>query len=225
MEFTPLVKVGIFHYTHISMVNLLASIAIGLALSAPLGPIGMLCLHYAFSKGFRIALLAGLGAALADTLFVGIATFGLSEISEWLLDHYFFLGILGGFFLTYLGWRIYSTPIIPLEENETSPLALNAFTSTFIFTLSNPLTILVSASLIGCLTSAEGARSMLESSAIVLGVFIGCMIWWITMSAMGSFLREKMGLSALDKVKQTVGIAIMIFGAVFIASAIRPAIL
>ena len=96
------------------MFDLWNGVVVGLAVSAPLGPIGMLCLNYAFSHGFRLAVLAGLGAAIADTLYACIAGYGLTFLNEWLLEHYLIFGLFGGTFLVYLGYRIFTAA--PIER-------------------------------------------------------------------------------------------------------------
>lgn len=39
---------------------------IGFAIAAPVGPIGVLCIQRSLHDGFKIGLMTGLGAALAD---------------------------------------------------------------------------------------------------------------------------------------------------------------
>jgi putative LysE/RhtB family amino acid efflux pump len=58
---------------------------IGIAIAAPVGPIGMLCIRKTLELGLKGALLVGLGAALADGCYGVIAALGLSAISHFLL--------------------------------------------------------------------------------------------------------------------------------------------
>jgi threonine/homoserine/homoserine lactone efflux protein len=44
----------------------LKGLLIGVAIAAPVGPIGILCIQRTIHNGFRIGLASGLGAALAD---------------------------------------------------------------------------------------------------------------------------------------------------------------
>lgn len=197
------------------MFDLLNGIAVGLAISAPLGPIGMLCLSYSFTHGFRLAVLAGLGAALADTLYAFISGFGLTFLSEWLLEHYLIFSLFGGGFLIFLGYRIFTSAPIERTAAVTYGSEFQAFFSTLLFTVSNPLTLIVFATLFACLTTAEGVRTNLETSLLVGGVFIGSMLWWTTLSLAGSLLRTKVSLKILSLVKRVVGIGVMGFGAFF----------
>src|SRR5262245_17066174 len=78
---------GLFH----SMLNLpilflfSKGLLIGLAIAAPVGPIGVLCIQRSLQTGFKIGLMTGMGAAVADGVYGLIAGFGLTAISSWLL--------------------------------------------------------------------------------------------------------------------------------------------
>ncbi|MGB8693525.1 MAG: LysE family transporter, partial [Steroidobacteraceae bacterium] len=59
----------------------LKGMAIGLAIAAPVGPIGLLCLRRSLEQGRAAGLATGLGAASADAIYGAIAAFGLTAIS------------------------------------------------------------------------------------------------------------------------------------------------
>ncbi|NGX58610.1 MAG: hypothetical protein K940chlam3_01517 [Chlamydiae bacterium] len=203
------------------MFDLLNGLAVGLAISAPLGPIGMLCLNYAFTQGFRLAVFAGLGAAVADTIYASITGFGLTFLSEWLLEHYLIFGIFGGLFLIYLGYRIFTSAPIERIATVTHTNELQAFLSTLLFTISNPLTLIVFATLFGCLTTTERIRTHLETSFLVIGVFAGSMLWWTILSLTASLLRSRINIKILNLVRKVVGTGIMSFGAFFMLYTFR----
>ncbi len=82
---------------------LLKGIAMGVAIAAPVGPIGLLCIRRTLNKGRAIGLLSGCGAATADGLYGMVAAFGLTTISDFLVEYSSWLRIGGGLFLCYLG--------------------------------------------------------------------------------------------------------------------------
>jgi threonine/homoserine/homoserine lactone efflux protein len=203
------------------MYEALNGIIIGLAVSAPLGPIGILCLNYGFSQGFRAAVLAGLGAALADTFYSALAGYGLTSVSDWLLEHYLIFGIFGGCFLCYIGWRIFTAPPIKKFSEVAYTPEYQAFLSTFLFTISNPLTIIIFGTLFACLAATEGGRTNVETSLLVAGVFGGSMIWWTLLSLTATLLRTRINLGFLNLVRKLVGAAVIAFGLFFIAYSFR----
>ena len=77
----------------------LEGIAVGLAIAAPVGPIGALCVSRTLRHGAWIGLASGLGAACADAFYGAVAGFGVSSVAVFLLDVQDTLRLLGGAFL------------------------------------------------------------------------------------------------------------------------------
>src|SRR3990167_10296547 len=88
----------------------LKGLLIGFAIAAPVGPIGVLCIQRSLHDGFKVGLMTGLGAALADGTYGLIAGFGLTAISSLLVAQQFWVRVIGGIFLLYLGIKILLTP-------------------------------------------------------------------------------------------------------------------
>src|SRR3984885_11089623 len=159
---------------------LVKGLLLGLALAAPLGPIGILCLSRTLVEGPRIGFICGLGAAVADTLYALAGAVALSAIAEWIIDDRTALRLLGGAFLVYLGARTFMRPTIVLPTLARLPSQLpsgvhTAFMSTFLLTLANPVTLLGYAAMFAGLGVAPvgliGAANS-AAAALVLGVFL-----------------------------------------------------
>ena len=58
----------------------LRGLAIGVAVAAPVGPIGLLCINRTLTAGFAAGLATGLGAATADAAYGAVAAFGLAAL-------------------------------------------------------------------------------------------------------------------------------------------------
>ena len=80
-------------------------IALGIAIAAPVGPIGVLCIKRTLTQGIRYGFVSGLGAATADAIYGSIAAFSLTAVSLLLVDQQQWLQLAGGIFLVYLGLR------------------------------------------------------------------------------------------------------------------------
>src|SRR3989304_6971631 len=76
----------------------LRSFIIGISIAAPVGPIGVLCIRRTLSHGKLAGFLSGLGAASADMLYGAIAAFGLTVITNLLVENTFWLQVIGGVF-------------------------------------------------------------------------------------------------------------------------------
>ena len=79
---------------------------LGFSIAAPVGPVGVLCIRRSMAGGFRSGLASGLGAASADAIYGTIAAAGLTLIADFLISQQFWLGLLGGAFLFYLGIKL-----------------------------------------------------------------------------------------------------------------------
>src|SRR5512147_524049 len=64
----------------------LKGITIGLAIAAPVGPIGVLCIRRTLANGMATGFASGLGAATADAFYGFVAAFGLTFISALLVS-------------------------------------------------------------------------------------------------------------------------------------------
>ncbi len=120
----------------------LKGLLIGFSIAAPVGPIGVLCIRRTLASGRTIGLLSGLGAATADALYGSLAAFGLTAISGFLVRQQGLLRLLGGAFLCYLGLRAILTRPANAASLNSPASHVNAYSSTFFLTLTNPLTIL-----------------------------------------------------------------------------------
>jgi threonine/homoserine/homoserine lactone efflux protein len=201
---------------------LLKGMAIGLAIAAPVGPIGLLCLRRSLEQGRAAGLATGLGAASADAIYGAIAAFGLTAISGALVEQQLWLNLGGGIFLVYLGVR--TALSAPTDAAGTPPVTglLKAYTSTLLLTLTNPLTIMSFAAVYAGLgLNARGSAGAAVS--VVSGVFLGSALWWLLLSSSASLLRGRLGPLALRRINLLSGGTIALFGLYALATLARHA--
>ena len=188
-------------------------ILIGLSIAAPVGPIGILCIRRTISYGRVMGFLTGSGAATADAIYGAVAAFGLTSISTLLINYQDLLRLIGGIFLICLGLRTYFAKPINRDEYTSETNYLNAYLSTFFLTLTNPLTILSFMGIfagLGIATSDRGDYS--DAILLVVGVFLGSMLWWMVLSSLTILIKGKIATSGLIWVNRISGIIIIGFG-------------
>ena len=184
---------------------------IGLAIAAPVGPIGVLCIRRTLADGWVFGLVSGLGAATADALYGCIAGFGLTLVSAALISHQAWLRLAGGLFLCYLGTRtLISRPAEQAASVRGGGLR-RAYGSTLFLTLTNPVTILAFAAIFAGLGLAAGGYA--SAGLLVLGVFLGSATWWLLLSSVVGAFRTRLSPSALLWVSRVSGLIILGFGA------------
>lgn len=189
----------------------LKGIILGFSIAAPVGPIGILCIRRTLQYGRFSGLFSGLGAALADAFYAVIAAFGLTFISDFLMTGQFWLRLIGGGFLLYLGWRTFFAKPSDKTKTVTHTTLLNDFISTFFLTISNPMTVLSFVAIFASLglSSIEGYTA---PSRLVAGVFIGSAIWWLLLSEGVTLFRKKMSQKVMLWINRGAGIMIAGFG-------------
>jgi threonine/homoserine/homoserine lactone efflux protein len=190
---------------------LLKGMAVGLAIAAPVGPIGLLCIRRTLSDGRRYGLAAGLGAASADACYGAIAGFGLTFLARYLLALHFWLTLGGGVFLCYLGVRTALARPSARAAGADPGTLHGAFFSTLLLTLANPMTIMSFTAVFAGL--GLGMRPAYgTAAALVTGIFLGSALWWLALSSATSLLRSRLNVNGLRAVNWVSAALLVGFG-------------
>ncbi len=167
---------------------------IGLAIAAPIGPMGALCIQRTLARGFWAGLAGGLGTALADVTFATAAATGFAVFAGVVERIALPLGLIGGSFLMYLaftGWpRGPGTEPRAAAAPEARGLLRTTLT-TYALTITNPPTILLFAAIFAGLGLAQGT-SVLAIAALVVGVFLGSLAWWAFLAGLVAALHHRL---------------------------------
>ena len=86
---------------------LIRGFVLGFTIAAAVGPISLLCIRRTLAEGRLVGLVSGLGVATADATYGAIAAFGLTAVTDLLVDGGRVLGLVGGVFLLWLAWRTF----------------------------------------------------------------------------------------------------------------------
>lgn len=183
-------------------------VIIGFSIAAPVGPIGVLCIRRTLADGRAVGFASGLGAATADALYGCVAGLGLTVVSSILIDQQSWFRLIGGLFLLYLGGKTFLARPAKEAAQVTGNGLGGAYASTFLLTLTNPLTILSFTGIIMA-NASEGSAS---AGVLVLGVFLGSALWWLVLSSGASLLRAKFDLRWLGWLNKISGLVITVYG-------------
>jgi len=193
---------------------------IGLAIAAPVGPIGVLCIRRTLAAGRMVGFLSGLGAATADMIYGAIAAFGLTAVQAVLVGQQYWLRLIGGTFLLYLGASTFlARPAASAAQARTSTSPLSAYLSTLGLTLTNPATIISFTVVFAGLQLADTHGNAFAATALVVGVFLGSVTWWLALSGMVGLLRERFSAAWMLWVNRLAGAIIFAFGAAAVLTA------
>jgi len=193
---------------------------IGLSIAATVGPMSILCIQRTLNKGQLYGFISGLGIATADGVYGSIAAFGVTLITNFLLNEQIWIRLIGGLFLMYLGIKTILSQ--PSERATTLAMKSNsyiaAYTSTFFLTLTNPLTILSFAAIFAGIGVGSVSKNFISATAVVVGVFSGSTLWWIILTSAISLFRKKLNTLWLLWINRVSGAIITIFGMVALIS-------
>jgi len=193
----------------------LRGLLIGISIAAPVGPIGILCIRRTLSDGKLTGFLSGMGAASADMVYGAVAAFGLTVISNLLVENAFWLRIIGGGFLLYLGVKTFLEKPADHAAQASQSGYFSAYLSTFFLTITNPMTILSFAAIFAGTMLAEKTTSPMM---LVAGVFTGSASWWLTLSLGVGLMRDRLTTIHMTWINRISGAIIIIFGIVALIS-------
>jgi threonine/homoserine/homoserine lactone efflux protein len=198
---------------------LLRGIAAGLAISAPVGPVNVLCVSRTLSKGKVAGIVSGFGAACADSIYGAIAGFSISFVIQFLIRELFWIRLFGGIVLIGIGILYFYKKPKSLEQ-EKKESAHSDFVTTFLLTLTNPTTVLSFLAVLAALRMGQHRAGWL-TLVLVAGIFCGSMLWWVILASISNHFRGRVNDSTLRWMNRIAGIAIGGFGIITLALAHR----
>ena len=199
---------------------MLAGIGIGLLVAAPIGPVNVLVIQRAVSRGFWGGLAAGLGAVAGDGLLAAIAAFSVTAISEAMRAYAGWIQLIGGLLLVGFGLALlFARPALTIPLGQKSHLLEHAgiIPQTFFLTVTNPGAILGMAAMIGGLGSLIGGlNTYLEALLLVAAVMGGSLLWWLGLSELIATIRHKLTEGRLKLINRIAGAVLIAFGLILL---------
>jgi L-lysine exporter family protein LysE/ArgO len=194
----------------------LGYILLGLSLAAPIGPINAAQIDRGIRHGFMHSWLIGVGAVVADGVYMLVVYLGVVHFLETSFMKTF-LWLFGCFVLTYTGIEtILSANKLSIGENRKREPLYKSFLSGFFMSISNPLTILFWLGIYGSVLAKTAATY--ESSELILyssAIFIGLLIWDIMMATIASNFRKYLTTRLLISISLLSGVSLIGFGVYF----------
>jgi threonine/homoserine/homoserine lactone efflux protein len=197
----------------------LRGFAIGFTVAMIVGPIGLLTIRRTLAHGRAYGLASGVGVALADASYGGIAAFGLTAITALLVGARTPLALIGGAFLVWLAIRTFRTAIPDREATVAGrPGLAGATFSIYGLTMTNPMTILSFAAIFAGF--GLGAGTAAEAGLLTLGVFLGSGAWWLLVTSLVAIVRSRVTPGVLVALNRLSGAILLVFGIRSIAAAL-----
>ncbi|RLT40594.1 MAG: LysE family translocator [Chloroflexi bacterium] len=203
---------------HISLI--LHGLLVGLAIAAPIGPIGILCIQRTLADGVLRGVVTGFGAATAHGLYAAIAGFGFAVIGDTLTGGQVALRLLGSGYLIYLALRIArAEPHIQAASGRGRGL-LATYLSSFLVDITSPGTLLLFAAIFAGLGTTSAAGRYDATAFLALGVLVGSGLWWVILSNGVNLLRGRLDQTWLRWVNRFSALILLGF-ALFVLAGLR----
>ena len=199
---------------HINILDFIfKGMLIGIIASAPMGPVGVLCVQRTLNKGRWYGFVTGVGAALSDIVYAGIAGYGMSYVMDFVNNQQYrwWLQLAGSLML--LGFGVYTYRSDPTKNmhqsgNAKGTMTHNAVTA-FLFTFSNPLIIFLFLA-----TYAQFAFVLpdhpFEMFVGFLSIVAGALLWWFGLTWLVDKIRGKFDANGIRLINQVIGAVVII---------------
>lgn len=217
-NFAGTMETNAFFYIGDLLIYILKGVIIGIVASAPMGPVGILCIRRTIKKGRAYGIATGMGAALSDLFYAVITGLGLSLFDFVKVEeNAFWMKLCGCVMLCVFGIYMFRTkPRSKLhpESNKKGSLLRNFFTA-LIVTLCNPLIIFLFLALFNMLAPFAGTGNRIESFAGYGAIVVGAMLWWIGLTYIINKMRNSFGEKGIVTMNRAIGVIVLSFSFVY----------
>ena len=186
--------------------------SIGIILSAPMGPIGILCIQRTLNKGRRSGFFTGVGAAVSDLFYCLLVGLGISLVTDFIADHVNVLQIVGSVILIiYALYMIFHNPVSQIKENlDQRDDRWRDTVTGFLFTLSNPLIMFLIIPLFARFSFPLPEYKFYHIIIGYLSIVLGALIWWAVITFFVNKVRTHFNIRSMWLINRIIGIIIII---------------
>ena len=200
-------------------------VIIGVVASAPMGPVGVLCIQRTLNKGRAYGLVTGVGAAFSDILYALLTGYGLNLLYDVISNPstVYWMQLIGAIIMFIFGLHTFRLNPVQNTRNVShnkSSLLRNGITGFFI-TLSNPMIILLFVALFSPLNFVIPEMSLADQCFGYIAIFAGAMLWWFFITYVVNKLRARFDVRGILIINRVIGGAVMVgslVGAILIAT-------
>lgn len=191
-------------------------IIIGLCISVPLGPIGMLCVQRTLNRGRKHGIVTGLGATTSDLIYTFITLFFLQFVIGFIETHQIIFQFVGAIVVAIFGiFIIKSRPTSQTNPNVASKGNLfSDFITAFGLTFSNPLILFVLIALFARFEFIADKSPFVTYFIGISSILLGAFMWWLLLTYIVSHFKNKLGLRGLRLINIVTGSIIIVIGCV-----------
>ncbi|MBD5307743.1 MAG: LysE family transporter [Bacteroides sp.] len=199
---------------------------VGILISAPMGPIGVLVIHRTLTKGRRQGLFTGLGASLSDMIYCLLTGFGLSFVSDFISTHQTLLQLLGSLVLLIYGIYLFRTKPVkrvqpPHVNLRTNTTYWRDFLTGFLLTFSNPLILFFIVGLFTRFNFLDLPQWPIHHIIGYTCIAAGAVAWWLFVTYLIDKVRHKFTMNTMKKLNRVIAVLILLMAAIGLITSLR----
>ena len=185
---------------------------IGVAVSLPLGPLGMLCIKRTVNKNWKSGFISGLGIATSDAMYAVIAGFSVGNIIDFIKTYLIYFKILGACTVVFLGLYIFlSNPAKEIQKfKQKGTSYLQDYLTAFLLTVTNPLSVFIFIAIFASYSLVLQSSQLLEALLIVGGIFTGGATWWFILTGLAYLFKHKLTINTLWWANKIIGLGVIL---------------
>jgi threonine/homoserine/homoserine lactone efflux protein len=193
----------------------LKGMIIGIVASAPMGPVGVLCVQRTLNKGRWYGFATGVGAAISDLIYAAIAGFGMSFVVDIIENPIiaYWIKVAGSILLFIFGvWTFRSNPvqqIRPVSKNKSN--LVHNFITGFLVTLSNPLILFLFVAMFGQFTFV--VNNFVPQIVGYVFIVVGALLWWFGLTWLINKVRNRFDVRGIWIINRIIGVIVMVVSA------------
>ena len=189
-------------------------IIVGLCISVPLGPIGMLCVQRTLTRGRAHGIVTGLGATTSDLVYTFVTLFFLRFVIGFIEAHQVVFQFTGAIVVALFGAIIINSR--PTSQTQLRVVSKGSLVSDYLtafgLTFSNPLILFVLMALFARFDFIAERSPALHYLVGIGCILVGATAWWLLLTYIVSHFKDKLGLRGLRLINLVTGSVIVVIG-------------
>lgn len=197
--------------------TLITGFIIGIFISAPVGPLGILTIQRTLSKGRWHGVLTGLGATTSDIIYSVIVGFSMSFIMNFITEHSILIQIIGSIVVVLFGFHLWkSDPTHCLNKNieKGKSTYYKDYFSALLLCLSNPLVIFLFIGLFARFHFFSTTQTFWQQALGFFSIALGAFVWWTSITLIVSKLRSRFNIRGLLILNKITGAFLLLLGVI-----------
>jgi threonine/homoserine/homoserine lactone efflux protein len=197
-------------------------IAVGIVVSAPVGPVNVMCIQRSVQRGIAGGVAAGLGAVFGDGLIAFAAVMGIGAIDAMVTYYRTAIEALGGIALLVFGVLLCNADVPATDQDQPDEPGhvlnyIGDISKAFFLTVTNPGAVLGLLAIFGGIGTFVEVSGPIDAIVLVAAIMGGSLLWWLMLSTIVATIKQHVGKVNVKRFNLIAGLALTLFGVVLLS--------